>query len=222
MQGTIVSIQIGLPKVYQHVVEGDDGEDRAWSSGIFKRVVEGPVWLGKTNLTGDGQADLVHHGGSDRALLLYSADHYPWWTQQFGHDIEFGSFGENLSVTGIDEHSVCLGDRWASDEIEIEISQPRLPCFKLARRMSKPGLNVTVMENRKGGWYARTLRTGNVMKGQKLELLERRHPDWTIDRAFDVFIHEKRDSSVLQALVDIPELSQLWQDNLNKRLGRVE
>jgi len=217
----ILSIQVGLPKVYQNADAPDDGEDRTWESGIFKHTVKGPVWLSETNLTGDGQADLVHHGGPDRALLLYSALHYPDWEVQFGYPVPYGGFGENFTVDEVDEHQVCLGDRWATDDIEIEVSQPRLPCFKLARRLDRPGLNVEVMNNRKGGWYARALKQGNVCEGETLKLIERPNPTWTIDRCFDTFLHQKKDAVVLRELVDLPQLSELWKDRLHKRISQL-
>ena len=213
----ILSIQVGMPKTYDSPI--DDGEDRSWESGIFKSGVDGPVWLGETNLAGDGQADLVHHGGPDRAVLVYSADHYTSWEDRFGRSLQYGSFGENFAVSGTNETEVCIGDRWVSDDIEIEVSQPRLPCFKLARRLDMPGLNLEVVKKRNGGWYTRTLKPGNVERGQKLTLVERPNPTWTIDRAFEIYMTEKKNREVLLELRDLPQLSTLWKDSLAKRLA---
>jgi MOSC domain-containing protein YiiM len=207
-----------MPKTYDSALASEDGQDRSWESGIFKFEVKGPVHLGETNLVGDGQADLKHHGGPDRALLLYSAEHYPDWETRFGRPITYGSFGENFTVSHADESTVCIGDRWVSDDIEIEISQPRLPCFKLARRLDMPGLNLEVIANRRGGWYARTLKQGNVERGNKLTLIDRPNPEWTIDRAFLIYMTEKKDRQVLRELHDLPQLSTLWKDSLAKRL----
>lgn len=213
-----MSIQVGMPQRYDSPLASDDGQDRSWESGIFKHAITGPVHLGPTNLYGDGQADLVHHGGPDRALLIYSAEHYPAWEERFGYPLTYGSFGENFTVSNLDEQHVCIGDRWASDEIEIEVSQPRLPCFKLARRLDMPGLNLEVIQNRKGGWYCRTLKQGPVRAGQRLKLVERPNPTWNIDRAFHLYMTEKKDRLVLTELKDLPQLSTLWKDSLTKRL----
>ena len=210
-----------MPKVYDSPTAIDDGEDHTWSSGIFKHRVDGPIWLDELNLGGDGQADLVHHGGKDRAVLLYSANHYPAWEKVFGHPLESGSFGENFTVTNVDEQTVCLGDRWASDEIEIEISQPRLPCFKLARRLNRPGLNVEVMKNRQGGWYARTIRQGHVEGGHTLTLKERPNPKWTIDRCFLSYMNGSSNRSLNRELMELPQLSTLWKDRLAARLSKL-
>jgi MOSC domain-containing protein YiiM len=211
VEAEILSIQVGMPKTH-------DGEDRSWESGIFKSGIMGPVWLSENNLVGDGQADLRVHGGRDRAILIYSAVHYPEWEARANCDLEFGSFGENITVSNLTELDVCLGDVWASGDIEIEVSQPRLPCFKLARRNNWPGLNLEVIKNRKGGWYARVLRQGNVEPHQHLQLIHRPHPTWSIDRAFRVFMSEKKDHQVLQELRDLPQLSTLWKESLTKRL----
>ena len=213
----ILSIQVGLPKTYNSPIQ--DGEDRSWESGIFKFGIDGPVLLGETNLVGDGQADLRVHGGPDRALLLYSAENYPAWEERFGRHLGYGSFGENFTVSKVTEHDVCLGDIWVSDEIKIEVSQPRLPCFKLARRLDRPGLNLEVVANRKGGWSARTLKRGHVQQGQKLTLADRPNPTWTIDRAFHLYMTEKKNRAVLQELCELPQLSTLWKESLSKRLA---
>jgi MOSC domain-containing protein YiiM len=162
VEAEILSIQVGMPKTYDSDLASHDGEDRSWESGIFKSGIMGPVWLSENNLVGDGQADLRVHGGRDRAILIYSAVHYPEWEARANCDLEFGSFGENITVSNLTELDVCLGDVWASGDIEIEVSQPRLPCFKLARRNNWPGLNLEVIKNRKGGWYARVLRQGGT------------------------------------------------------------
>ncbi len=214
----ILSIQVGMPKIYDSSLAAEDGQDRSWVSGIFKSGISGPVWLSETNLDGDGQSDLVHHGGPDRAVLLYSAEHYPAWENRFARPLSYGSFGENFTVSIADEKSVCIGDIWVSQNIEIEVSQPRLPCFKLARRLDLPGLNVEVVEKRNGGWYARVLKQGNVVRGQKLKLVSRPNPAWTIDRAFEIYMREKKNREVLFELRDLPQLSTLWKDSLTKRL----
>ncbi len=208
---TIVSIQVGLPRLHPL--------PNPWESGIFKSQIEGEVWLGKTNLDGDGQSDLVHHGGEDRAVLAYSADHYPVWRSHLGLELPFGSFGENFTLTGLNEQSVCLGDRWVTDEIELEISQPRVPCFKLSRRVGVEDLNQQVMKNGKGGWYFRVMKEGNVKAGQVLRLAQRPFPDWPTARAYRIYLTERDDTDLIQELHDLPCLSQLWKSGLNKRVS---
>ncbi len=218
MTAKILSIQVGLPQT-RTAVRPNDGAESEWESGIFKRPVSKAI-LGSTNLDGDGQADLRFHGGPDRAVLLFSVEHYPNWEERLGRKLEFGSFGENLSVEGIDEETVCLGDIWESDNVALEISQPRIPCSKLSRRLETPGFHLEVTKKARGGFYARTLREGLVTTGDVLSLARRPFPQWPIYRTFELYMHEKDDLSLLRELVAIPQLSQLWKDGLAKRLQR--
>lgn len=214
---TILSIQVGKPQVLQ-LSQDDAGDDRTWKSGIFKSRVEGPIWLGDTNLEGDGQANLVHHGGLDRALLVFAAKHYARWSEHLGRTLDSGSFGENWTVDSLDEDSVCMGDRWGTGDVEIEISQPRVPCVNLSRRLSTPGLHQEIMDAGHGGWYARVMRQGFVEAGERLTLLERRHPDWPVSRAYRVYMDKQSERQDAQELASLPCLSLLWVETLGKRI----
>src|ERR1700680_3683799 len=130
----LYSIQIGTPKSYGFE-EAVNTHDKPWTTGFFKTPIEGPVFVGTTNLAGDGQADLINHGGVDKAVLAYSADHYPKWRDELHiPDMPFGAFGENLTISGLTEESVCIGDIFRVGSVKFEVSQPRQPCWKLARR----------------------------------------------------------------------------------------
>src|ERR1700685_2382089 len=128
------SIQVGLPKNYG-LEHASDPHDKPWTTGFFKAPVDGPVFVGRTNLEGDAQADLINHGGVDKAVLAYSADHYPKWRRELElPDMPSGAFGENLTIAGLSEESVCIGDTLRIGAVSFEVSQPRQPCWKLARR----------------------------------------------------------------------------------------
>lgn len=217
----ILSIQVGLPKVLRHDVDLGDAE-REWSSGIFKEPVSGPIYLGLENLEGDGQADLAHHGGGDRATLMFSKLHYPEWEKDLGKTLRFGSFGENLTVDAITEDDVCLGDIWETVNVRLEVSQPRLPCYKLSRRVGVDGFHLKVMDARAGGWYCRTLKPGLIGAGETLHLVERPHPEWTIRRGFREFVFDKNNLEAMQALGTLPALSQLWRDRISARLEKLQ
>lgn len=106
-----------------------DPMDRPRTSGSLKTPVAGPVFLGRTNLDGDGQADLVNHGGPDKAVCAYSADHYDAWRHELGlPELPFGSFGENFTVGGLADAGVRIGDVWSVGEATVQVSQPRRPC----------------------------------------------------------------------------------------------
>lgn len=122
---SIVSVNVGLP-----AQRGDgaaaDSLDQPWTSGIFKSPVDAPVMLMATGVEGDGQADLSLHGGIDKAVCSYPADHYPLWRNELSlPDVGAGAFGENLSITGLSEDTVCIGDVWTVGDVVLEISQPR-------------------------------------------------------------------------------------------------
>ncbi|MEQ1823311.1 MAG: MOSC domain-containing protein [Fimbriimonadaceae bacterium] len=199
----VVSVFVGMPQAHLEVDPRDD-KGRAWSSGIFKGEVAGPVMVRTGNLDGDGQADLRVHGGPDRAVLMFASSNYT----RFG-STEPGSFGENLTVEGVDEDTVCLGDQWGNDRLLFEVSQPRLPCFKLGRRQGNPGIVAEVLKARSAGWYLRVLREGEVQAGDELELVSRPHPEWPIRRAVEAYLQD--DTSLLA----VAALSQLWRDKFS-------
>lgn len=211
MNPVVLSIQVGLPKAYTHSGRADN-QDSVWSSGIFKSEVEGPVFVSQEGLTGDGQADLKHHGGPDRVLLLYSKSHYDHFEIFIGKQIPHGGFGENLTIDHFLEDEVCLGDTYQIGEAVIEVSQPRIPCFKLGRRLDAPEIVREVLDTRKGGIYARVLQSGNLQAGNTIERLTRPHPEWTITRALDVFLAKNHADKA--ELGNLTQLSELWRTRL--------
>ncbi len=179
----IESIQIGGPRTVG--TEGaDDPRDRPWTSAIWKTPVEGAVWADRGGLTGDHVVDRRHHGGPERAILMYAGSHYPRWRAEWGRrDIFPGAFGENLTVEGLDEDRVCLGDVFEVGAIRLEVSAPRAPCLTLARRHQRPGLVEEVIANGRHGWYVRVRRAGWLEAGMEVTLRDRPFPQWTVARA---------------------------------------
>ncbi len=215
-EATIVSLRVGRPE------NRSDGRpcdpNRAWTTGFFKRAVTGPVWLGLRNLEGDGQADLVHHGGPNKAVCAYSADHFPFWCHELQRrDFQAGAFGENFTVTGLTEKGVCIGDIWEVGEALVQISQPRQPCWKLSRRWDVSDLAVRVQQTGRTGWYFRVLREGFVASGLPLLRVERPHAEWTVDKANHIMHHDKQNFAAAARLAAIPPLSSSWRDSLRRR-----
>ena len=224
--GYLNSIQVGQPATHpaNGVARG------AWTSGIFKREVSGPIWLGSENLAGDGQHNRKHHGGPDRAVLSYATAHYIHWAAELGEALPAGfapgAFGENFTVSGLDEATVCLGDVYLLGAAEIEVSQPRLPCANLARRWQLPELPRRVEESGRGGWYARVLREGEVEAEQLIYRRTRPYPEWTIQSLTAVFLvgTSEADATTREAwewLAECAVLSELWRGQLQKKLGRA-
>jgi MOSC domain-containing protein YiiM len=198
--------------------------ERPWRTGFYKEPVLGPILLRMKNLEGDGQADLVHHGGADKAVLAYSAEHYPGWRKSMNNPLlPFGAFGENFTVSGLTEADVCIGDTWqVGDEAVVQVSQPRQPCWKLARRWRTKSLALDVQQTGRTGWYFRALTEGHVAAGMRLVLRDRPHPDWTVERANRVMHTEKSDIAAALELAAIPLLSDNWQTTLTRRTSKQE
>jgi MOSC domain-containing protein YiiM len=209
----LISVQVGLPRVLDS--GPDDSSGSSWESGIFKERVAGPVWLGRLNLAGDGQADMRNHGGPDRAVLAYSADHYPLWREELDRrDLAHGVFGENLTIAGLTEDTVCIGDSFALGDAVLQVSQPRQPCWKLERRLGQPGLVEMVLATGRGGWYCRVLREGYVEAGTSMVRLERPFPEWTITRAHDAMRRRGEDPESAARLALCTALSAGWREVL--------
>lgn len=195
-----------------------DAMDRPWTTGFFKEPVLGSVALHRLGLTGDEQADRVNHGGPDKAVLAYSADHYDAWKHELNlPELPFGAFGENLSVAGSTEATVCIGDRWRSLHAEFEVTQPRQPCWKLARRWRIKTLPAMVVHTGRSGWYFRVITEASVEAGQELELVARPNPDWTVERANRVMYGNKENANAAAELAAVPGLSASWRDGLLSR-----
>lgn len=213
----VSSIQVGLPRR-----AGVDGAplamDRSWTSGIWKDAVAAPVWCGRTNLAGDGQADVRSHGGPEKAVLAYAASHYPLWRAELGiPELGPGGFGENLTVDGFTERDVCIGDTVSLGGAVLQLSQPRGPCWKLGRRWRVPDLPARAQHNGRTGWYYRVLEEGEVAPGQRLTVVDRPHPEWTVDRANLVMYEGRDDPESTLALAAVPLLSPNWRATLERR-----
>lgn len=212
--GSITSIQVGRPRKYS--VAGN--AEKAWTSAIEKHAVRGSVRLGLTNLEGDEQADLKHHGGRDKAVLAYCMEHYEAWRSelpgvQFGH----GGFGENLTVSGFGESDCCVGDLIEIADCRLQITQPRQPCWKLSRRWNLPKLAVRVQQTGRTGWYLRVLQPGTIQAGQPIRLIDRPFPDFSIAWSSSVMYAKPRCKEDDLRLAQCTALSDSWKTTLLRR-----
>ena len=214
----ITSLHIGVPEALG--VEGAAAwYDEPWTTAIFKRRVDGAVSVGPLGLAGDSQADTRVHGGRDKAICVYPAVHYPAWQRELGReDFADGAFGENLTVTGLSEPTVCIGDVYVIgtgvEAVLAQVSQPRQPCWKLARKWQLKDLTARAVANGRTGWYFRVLRSGTIRPGDHLRLEERPHPTWTISAANLVMHHRVGDT---HALASLDALSESWKKTLASR-----
>lgn len=191
-------------------------------SAIGKMPTVEPVRVGWLGLEGDAQADLVHHGGHDKAVHLFPQDHYPWWRKMLDdHPLlgAVGAFGENLATRGATEATLCLGDRFTLGSALLEISQGRQPCFKLNHRFGRKDALALAMASGRTGAYFRVLREGEIRAGDVMTRVEQPHPDWPLRRVFDLLIGDghRDDPAGVATLARMPVLAETWRVRAEKR-----
>jgi len=208
------SIQVGVPRDYG--ADGaEDSLDRPWTSAIAKQPVAGAVWIGRLGVAGDMQADRRVHGGVDKAVLAYGAGHYARWREVLGRsDVGPGWFGENLTIEGADERTVCVGDRFAIGQARFEVSQPREPCATLSRRFHRKDMVKLVQEDHRTGWYLRVLTEGWVEAGMPVTLADRPCPQWPVWSASELMQERSRRQEECVRLAACPALSESWRGSL--------
>jgi ferredoxin-NADP reductase/MOSC domain-containing protein YiiM len=158
----VLSVNVGLP-------QDVDWHGRTVRTAVWKRPVPGPAMVRRLNIDGDGQGDLAGHGGEHRAVFVYQVESYRYWQQQLGRDdFEYGQFGENLTVTGLADDQVCIGDRYRIGDAVFEVTQPRVTCYRVGIRMGDPQIPALLVSRRRPGFYLRVLREGAVQAGDEI------------------------------------------------------
>lgn len=208
---TVISaIHIGKAEV--QVYEG-----RRVVTAAHKRAV-GSAMLSTSGFEGDEQADRRHHGGPDKAVCVYSADHYGFWREFLGMPIEFGAFGENLTVEGAREGDICIGDILQVGDSTAQVTQPRQPCGKLADRHSRPDLVEKIRDTGFSGFYLRVLTEGPVRAGDPFFVTTGDPAAVSVQFANRVMHRQLPDLESLRRLLSVPALSEAWREALQRRL----
>ena len=188
-------------------------------TGLFKEPVARAL-ARRSGLVGDHQADRRYHGGPEKAVHQYAPDHYRRIAERFPaaavHAVP-GGLGENLASAGMTEQTVCIGDRYRVGEAELEISQPRTPCWKINQRFGEQGLSQFVLSQRITGWYCRVLREGLIERGAAISLEARPNPDITLDRLWSVVNQHRPPPEELLLLADAAGLTASWVKRLRDR-----
>jgi MOSC domain-containing protein YiiM len=214
----LLSLQIGTPKTYGDQ-DATDYYEKAWRTAIFREPVIGPLWLSQAGLAGDKVANRRFHGGADKAVNVYSSEHYAQWRAELNlPEMTGGGFGENFTTEGWFESEICIGDSFEIGSAIVQVSQPRQPCGTLARRWRVKDLPARVIHANKTGWYLRVLQEGEVHAGLAFTLLARPHPEWTIAAANEVMYVRKKDAEATRALAECPLLAEVWREELLERL----
>jgi len=211
----IESLNIGFPA--QEIFHG-----KAVTTGICKQPVNEELLLRKTGFEGDGVADRRHHGGYDKAVCVYSLDHYPYWENVLGISLPVAAFGENISVSNLNEDDVCIGDIFQLGTAIAIISQPRQPCKTLAARYGRSDLIKLVVDSGRTGFYFRVLREGMVKRHDRLILMERDSHHVTISFANRIYHHDQSNREGIETVLALPALSQSWQKSFQKLKDRCK
>jgi ferredoxin-NADP reductase/MOSC domain-containing protein YiiM len=209
----LVSVNVGLPK------------DVPWQgktvhTGIWKQPVTGPAMVRRLNIDGDGQGDLAGHGGEQRAVFVYQLASYRHWEQHFGRDdFVYGMFGENLTVDGLADDEVCIGDRYRIGEAEFEVTQPRVTCYRVGMRVGEPQLPALLVAHHRPGFYMRVITEGHIQAGDEIVKTSAGPEGLSVADTDALLYLPGRDQGKLRAALRIPALSPGWQGSFRDLLA---
>ncbi len=185
---------------------------RSYRSGIYKQAVAAPIWLGRLNLAGDGQADLKAHGGPYQAVYGYPHEHYAYWSAELKRDdFAYGQFGENFTLAGLLESAVYVGSIYRIGGAVVQVTQPRIPCFKLADKMGIRGFAKTFLKANRSGFYLRVLEEGEVAAGDVITLLHADAAGMSIADINHLLHFDKSDREAAKRALTIEALSPDWR-----------
>ncbi len=209
----VVSVNVGEPRPVTY-------RGKTVETAIWKHPVEGRIAIVGDNLVGDRQADLRVHGGRDKAIYGYPSEHYPWWrTQLPDADLSWGAFGENLTVEGLLEDRVHVGDRFAIGTAELMVTQPRTPCFKLGIKFARPQIVKEFLRSERSGFYFAIVRPGDIGAGDPITLVHEEPSSMTVTELVRLGIDGDADPAVLRRAIELPGLAEVWRAEFRERLG---
>jgi len=210
--GEVLSLNVGGPRDIEW-------EGTIVRTAIWKDPVEGPRLARKINIAGDDQADRVGHGGEHRAVFVYQIESYHYWEKQLKRkDFVYGQFGENLTVTGLADDAVCVGDHYRIGDALFEVTQPRVTCFRLAIRLNEPAMPSLAVAHHRPGFYFRVLEEGLIQAGNKIVLVKVGPQQLTVADVDGLLYLPNRSIGKLKRAVKIPALSEGWRDSFEALL----
>jgi ferredoxin-NADP reductase/MOSC domain-containing protein YiiM len=210
MTPAVLSVNVGMP-------ENHPWQGKTVFTGAWKHPVSGPVMVRRLNIDGDGQGDKQGHGGEQRAVLVYQIQSYRHWEQHFGRDdFGYGQFGENLTVDGLPDDEVCIGDRYRIGEAEFEVTQPRVTCYRVGMRLGEPELPALLVSHRRPGFYMRVLTEGRIQAGDRIVKTKTGPHALTVADTDALLYLPSRDAGKLRAATHITALSPGWQQSFRE------
>jgi MOSC domain-containing protein YiiM len=211
----ITSIQVGRPRDVSakgHIV----------NTAIFKQPLAGRVMLRRLNLDGDQQADLTVHGGAEKAVYVYPSEHYAFWRAEYPDlDLPHGMFGENLTIEGLLEDDVFIGDTFRIGGAQVVVTQPRIPCYKLGIKFGRDDILKRILRSRRTGWYLAVLCEGEIGPGDSFERLARDPHGFTVTDVTRLYAEDRYNPDVLRRAVAVPALPAGWRDYFQERLDTL-
>jgi MOSC domain-containing protein YiiM len=210
--GRVLSVNVGEPRAVEWA-------GREVVTSIWKVPVAGRVPAVGVNLAGDDQADRRVHGGPDKAVYAYALEDYRWWERELRRELDPATFGENLTVEGIDLRAATVGEVWAVGTTRLQVAQPRMPCFKLGIRMNDASFVERFERARRNGAYLRIVTEGDVGAGDAIELVSRPSHGVTVDSIAGA--SESLDADALARLATVDDVPEQWRDWARRHLDRV-
>jgi MOSC domain-containing protein YiiM len=211
----IISVNVSRPRLV--VWKG-----RTVSTGIFKEPVEGRVALRTLNLDGDRQADLTLHGGATKAVYAYPSEHYAFWASELpGAELPWGMFGENLTVEGLSEMEVHIGDQFRIGSAELLVTEPRMPCYKLGIKFGRDDIVERFRLSGRSGFYFSVVREGELGTGDSIHLIKRDDTASTIADIVRLYVRDHHDAEGMRRALATPALPDKWKARFREQLART-
>jgi MOSC domain-containing protein YiiM len=212
----LVSVNVGLPQTITW-------KGRTVQTGIFKTPVNGRVQVRTLNLAGDRQADLSVHGGPDKAIYVYPSEHYDYWRSEFPNmELPWGMFGENLTTTGLLEGAVNVGDTFRIGSAVAMVTQPRVPCYKLAAKFGREDIVKRFLASGRSGFYLKVVQEGEVGAGDAIELMSRDGHAVTVAEVANLYRDGTDQVRLLQRVVQVEALPENWRDHFQQQIDQLQ
>jgi MOSC domain-containing protein YiiM len=211
----LISINVGLPRIVR-------SNDDPVSTGIFKEPVAGRAMLRTLNLDGDRQADLSVHGGPSKAVYVYPSEHYDYWKRELpGIELPWGMFGENFTTAGLFESELNIGDKFRVGSAVVAVTEPRMPCYKLALKFGRPDMVKRFLASERTGFYLAVLREGDVGGGDPIQPMERSKSGLRVNDITRLYTREKHNVGMLRRAIDVEALPESWRSYFQHRLAKL-
>jgi MOSC domain-containing protein YiiM len=215
LSGKIISVNVGLPRLVMW-------REQTVSTGIFKKPVSGRVVLRRLNLDGDRQSDLSVHGGPDKAVYAYPSEHYDYWRIELPEmELPWGMFGENLTTEGLSDDAVHIGDRFRIGAAELTVTQPRMPCYKLAIKFQRADILKRFLASGRTGFYFSVQREGEIGAGDELELIGQSAHAVKVSDITRLYAKDRRDVETMRRAIEVEALPEGWKEFFREKIAKL-